>query len=95
MWRLKTYGSKCSHNIYQKNHKIRSNIDYGSILFAHISEYCKQRLQGIQYSCLRLILKKLFAYSSSLMHEELKIKTLVQSRLNFSLVELVRLKWEE
>jgi hypothetical protein len=55
---------------------VRSNIDYASILFHHISEFCKKRLQGVQYACLRLILKKPFAYSSSIMHQDLKLITL-------------------
>jgi len=148
-WRLKTSGSKCSYNIYQKNQickkelnlklfgesiirdknprylgvildsnmnlstyveyirskclkkmnilkilnnkkwkisvqtkliiyysLVRSNIDYAGILFHHISEFCKKRLQGVQYACLRLILNKPFAYSSSIMHQDLKLITL-------------------
>jgi hypothetical protein len=35
---------------------VRSNIDYAGILFHHISEFSKKRLQGVQYACLRLIL---------------------------------------
>jgi hypothetical protein len=67
---------------------VRSNIDYASILFHHISEFCKKRLQGVQYACLRLILKKPFAYSSSIMHHDLKLITLPDLRLFFQSVLL-------
>jgi hypothetical protein len=154
-WRLKTSGSKCSYNIYQKNNAckndlnlvffnekimrdknpkylgiildsnmslktyveyirnkcikkmnilkilcnkkwkiqthikliiyfslIRSNIDYASVLNNHVSDYCKKRLQGIQYNSLRLILNKPLAYSSTEMHKNLKLNT-IQERSKY------------
>ncbi len=42
----------------------------------------KKRLQGIQYNCLRLILNKPLAYSSTEMHKNLKLNT-IQERSKY------------
>jgi hypothetical protein len=61
---------------------IRSNIDYASVLYNHVSEYCKKRPQGVQYNCLSLILNKPISFSSTEMHKEINLST-IQLRFKY------------
>ena len=61
---------------------VRSNMDFGAPIFTRISEQNRKKLRSIQYHSMRIILNKKYGSSSSIMSEELNIKSLEEHFLN-------------